>query len=93
MNTEKLSSENETSNGILGAVRRSFIVKWGENIESEITEDFINKMSIDEFSSFLICKLPEKYLKIMRDTFIYIGDHKRLILLNHIKICRSLCKN
>lgn len=71
-------------------VRRSFLVQWAENVKSEVSEDYINRMSIDEFSLFVKCKLPEKYLRKMRDTLIYIGDDKRMILLNQIKLCRSL---
>ena len=72
------------------AVRRSFFVQWAENVKSEVSEDLINRMSIDEFSLFVKCKLPVKYLRVMRDTLLYIGDDKRLILLNQIKLCRSL---
>jgi hypothetical protein len=35
MNTEKLSSENETSNGILGAVSGSIPTKWAKTEEIE----------------------------------------------------------
>ena len=90
MNTDKTSIENESQPSCLGAVRRSFSVKWTENISGEVSEDFINRMSNDEFSFFLKCKLPEKYLRTMRDTLLYIGDEKRMMLLNEIKLCRSL---
>ena len=90
MNTDKTSIENANQPSCLGAVRRSFFVQFAENVKSEVTEDLINRMSIDEFSLFIKCKLPEKYLRIMRDTLLYIGDDKRLILLSQIKTCRSL---
>jgi hypothetical protein len=47
-------------------------------------------MSNDEFSFFIKCKLPEKYLRTMRDTLLYIGDEKRMMLLKEITLCRSL---
>ena len=89
MKNENLNNP-QTANSDLGAVRRSFFVQWTENVKSEVTEDLINRMSIDEFSLFIKCKLPEKYLTIMRDILLYIGDDKRLILLSQIKRCRSL---
>ena len=80
----------ETANSDLGAVRRSFSVQWVENVSGEVSEDFINRMSNDDFSFFIKCKLPAKYLRTMRDTLLYIGDEKRMVLLNQITLCRSL---
>lgn len=71
-------------------VRRSFFVQWAENVKSEVSEDLINRMSVEDFSLFIKCRLPEKYLITMRNTLLFIGDDKRMILLSHIKICRSL---
>jgi len=90
MNIDKTSLENENKPSCLGAVRRSFFVQWAENLKSEVTEDYINRMSIDEFNLFVKCNLPEKYLRKMRDTLLFIGDDKRMILLNQIKLCRRL---
>ena len=89
MEHKSLNTE-ETANSDLGAVGRSFFVQWTEKISSEVSEDFINKMSNDEFSLFIKCKLPKKYLITMRDTLLFIGDEKRIMLLNQIKLCRSL---
>jgi hypothetical protein len=68
----------------------SFPIQWTENISGEVTEDFINRMSNDEFSFFIKCKLPEKYLRTMRDNLLYIGDEKRMMLLKQITLCKSL---
>jgi hypothetical protein len=67
-----------------------FSVHWTPTISSEVTEDFINKMSNEQFRIFIECKLPKKYLRTMRDNFLNIGEEKRLLLLNKIKLSNSL---
>lgn len=85
------ANENANQQGVnTPVVRRSFLVQWAEDVKSEVSEDYLNRMTIEDFRLFVKCKLPEKYLRLMRDTMLYIGDEKRLILLNHIKLCRGL---
>lgn len=68
----------------------SIFVQWSQNISSEVSEAFINKMTNEEFSLFLKCELPTKYLIPMSNNMPFIGDEKRLILINQIKLSRSL---
>ena len=55
MNTENLSSENETSNGILGAVSKRFLLaqldKWIEQCEEQADIFRQNGMDNSEISS------------------------------------------
>ena len=84
MESQKINKPQKTD------IRRSFSIQWTEKISGEVSEDFINRMSNDEFSFFIKCKLPEKYLRTMRDNLLYIGDEKRMMLLKQITLCKSL---
>ena len=57
MESQKINKPQNT------AVMPSLFVQWAENASGEVSEDIINRMSNDDFSFFIKCKMPEKYLE------------------------------